>query len=148
MSDGFVAALIGLGGVALGSLGQWLISRSVVRAEMERLHRQLSEEFRFQQYSEWQSKFFAVVAELLAATDIEASSPFEKKKIVPLAIRAQLLLNPSVPSHAKVNGLINRLALAVNGWQKEASEGEILSLHAELLDAAREAVYLPGRLAE
>jgi hypothetical protein len=148
MSDGLVAALIGLGGVVLGSLGQWLISRSVVRAETERLHRQLSAEFRLQQFSEWQSKFSAVIAELLAVTDIEASSRFEKQKIVPLVLKAQLLLNPSVPSHAKVNGLINRLALAVNGCHEETSEREILSMHAELLDAAREAVYLPGRVVE
>ena len=145
MSEGLIAALIGLAGVILGSVGQWLISRHVIRSETERLHRQLSTEFRLQQFSEWQAKFSGVVADLLAATDPECSGSYNKANAVQLVLRAQLLLNPSLPSHAKVNGLINKLALTVNGWHGKPDPAAVLGLHGALLDAARDTLYLPGR---
>jgi hypothetical protein len=116
VSEGLIAALIGLAGVMLASIGQWLISRHVMRSETERLHRQLSSEFRLQQFSDWQAKFSEVMADLLAATDPECSSAYKKENTVRLVLKTQLLLNPSLPSHAKVNGLVNKLALTVNGW--------------------------------
>ena len=145
MSEGLLAALLGLAGVVFGSVGQWLISRHVVRSENERLHNQLSTEFRLQQFGDWQAKFSSVIADLLAATDPECSASSSKSSTVPLVLRAQLLLNPSLPSHAKLNALINKLALEVNGWHGKPNTEVVLALHADLLDSARSILYLPGR---
>jgi hypothetical protein len=145
MSEGLIAVLVGLAGVFFGSVCQWLISSRVIRSETERLHRQLSTEFRLQQFSEWQAKFSAVVADLLAATDPECLASHNKANTVQLVLRAQLLLNPSLPSHAKVNDLINKLALTVNGWHGKPDPSAVLDLHGALLDAARNTLYLPGR---
>jgi len=145
MSDELVAALIGLAGVAVASLIQWVVARSVVRSETERLHRQLSIEFRQQQFSEWQSEFQAVIAELLASTDPEVAKPFQKEKVVSLVLRAQLMLNPNLPSHARVSGLVNQLALTVNGWHGEPDQRALLGIHSALLEAAKETLYLPGK---
>ena len=101
-----LSALIGLGGALVGAIVQWLVARSTIRAETERLHRQLSNEFRLQQFSEWQTEFRSIMAELLALTDPEAQPSLPKERIVPLVLKAQLMLNIQVPSHAKVNGLI------------------------------------------
>lgn len=140
-----LAALLGLGGAVVGAIVQWLVARSTIRAETERLHRQLSDEFRLQQFSEWQAEFRSVMSELLALTDPEVNKPFLKERIVPAVLKAQLMLNLEVPSHAKVNGLINALALSVNGWRGSQDMSSILSTHGELLDAARDVLFLPGK---
>lgn len=144
MAVEIIAAMIGVGGVLLGGAAQWLVARATIRAETERLHRQLSDEFKLQQFSEWQSRFQDVMADLLAATDPEAGV-LDQSTIVPLVLRAQLMLNPELPPHAKTNGLINRLALATGGWHGEQDSQLILTIHAALLDAAKESLYLPGK---
>ncbi len=139
-----LVALIGLAGAIVAGTVQWFVARSTIRAETERLHRQLSNEFRLQQFSEWQNRFQDVMADLLVATDPEAG-PLEQKAIVPLVLKAQLMLNPELPSHAKTNGLINHLALATGGWQGKPDAHSILTIHAALLDAAKATLYLPGK---
>lgn len=143
MAVEIIVAMIGVGGVMLGGVAQWMVARATIRAETERLHHQLSNEFKLQQFSEWQSRFQDVMAELLVATDPEAGA-LEQSAIVPLVLRAQLMLNPKLPSHAKTNSLINRLALATGGWHGEQDTQSILTLHAALLDAAKATLYLPG----
>ena len=145
MPNEILAAIIGLGGALLGATVQWFVARSTIRAETERLHRQLSTEFRLQQFSEWQTEFRSVMSELLSATDPEANEVLPKMRIVQLVLKAQLMLNPNLPSHAKVNDLINFLALTMNGWHGEQDISSILRAHGELLDASREALYLPGK---
>lgn len=86
------------------------------------------------------------MSELLAATDPEANDKLETHRIVPLVLRAQLMLNPQLPHHAKVNDLVNKLALAVNGWDGDQDLRSVLTVHAALLDAARDTLYLPGKL--
>lgn len=140
-----LSALIGLGGALVGAIVQWLVASSTIRAETERLHRQLSREFRLQQFSEWQAEFRSVISELLALTDPEVQKTLPKERIVPLVLKAQLMLNLQVPSHEKVNGLINAIALAVNGWHGPQDMSSILRIHGELLDAARETLFLPGK---
>lgn len=140
-----LSALIGLGGALVGGIVQWFVARSTIRAETERLHRQLSSEFRLQQFSVWQAEFRSVISELLALTDPEVQKTFRKERIVPLVLKAQLMLNLQVPSHAKVNRLINAIALAENGWHGSQDMSSILRTHGELLDAAREALFLPGK---
>jgi len=139
-----LAALIGLSGVLLGGTVQWLVARSTIRSETERLHRQLSAEFRLQQFSEWQAEFRKVISELLALTDPEVHQALEKDRAIPLILKAQLMLNPRLQAHARVNGLINQLALAVNGWHGPQDAATILRIHGDLLDASRETLFLPG----
>jgi hypothetical protein len=81
---------------------------------------------------------------LLVVTDPEAGA-ISQSAIVPLVIRAQLMLNPELPSHARANRLINQLALATGGWHGEPDAQSILSIHAALLDAAKTTLYLPGK---
>lgn len=140
-----LAALIGLGGALVGAIIQWLVARSTIRAETERLHRHLANEFRLQQFSEWQTEFRSVMSELLAVTDPEVYSSPPKERIVPLVLKAQLMLNLQVASHAKVNGLINDLALTVNGWHGKQDVSALLRTHGKLLDASREILFLPGK---
>ena len=101
MSDEIAAAFIALVGVAGAGVIQWLVTGHTVRAESERLRQQLFAEFHRAQFTEWQSKFRETVAHLLAATDPELNSRFEKAKVVPLVLRAQLMLNPKLPAHAR-----------------------------------------------
>lgn len=145
MANEVLAALIGLGGAFVGAIIQWFVARSTIRAETERLHRQLSAEFRLQQLSEWQTEFRSVMSELLTVTDPETKGSLPKERIVQLVLKAQLMLNPNLPAHAKVNGLINALALAVNGWHGPQDLSAILRTHGELLDASRETLFLPGK---
>jgi len=140
-----LSALIGLGGALIGATIQWLVVRSTIRAETERLHRQLSTEFRLQQFSEWQSEFRAVMSELLVATDPEAQRAPKKERIVQFVLKIQFMLNPRLPSHARVNGLVNALALASTGWQGPQDAAAILRVHGELLEASRETLFLPGK---
>ena len=141
-----LAALVGVGGVTVGAVVQWLVARNALRAETERLYAKLREEFHLQQFSAWQSQFQSVMSELLAVTDPEANDKLEKQRIIPLVLKAQLMLNPQLPHHAKVNDLVNKLALAVNGWHADQDLRSVLTVHAALLDAARDVLYLPGRL--
>lgn len=145
MSVEILSALIGLGGAFVGATIQWFVARSTIRAETERLHRQLSTEFRLQQFSEWQIEFRSVMSELLAVTDPEAQRGLPNERVVQLVLKAQLMLNPSLPAHAKVNGLINALALAVNGWHGPQDISSILRTHGDLLEASRETLFLPGK---
>lgn len=144
MTNEILSALIGLGGAFVGATIQWFVARSTIRAETERLHSQLSREFRLEQFSEWQAEFRSVISDLLALTDPEVQQPPAKERIIPVVLKAQLMLNLKVPSHAKVNGLINKLALEVNGWHDSQDLASILRTHSELLDAARETLFLPG----
>jgi len=148
MSDEIAVAYIALGGglagVFVASIVQWLVTRTTVRAESERLRQQLLAEFHREQFTDWQAKFRETIADLLAATDPELNARFEKAKVVPLVLRAQLMLNPKRPAHARVNSLVNQLALAVNGWEQRGAS-ELLRLHSELLEAARDAMYVPAK---
>ncbi|TXH02533.1 MAG: hypothetical protein E6R07_15030 [Nevskiaceae bacterium] len=143
MSDTITVSLIGLIGVLLAAFVQWLVARFTVRNEADRLHKQLSTEFDLQQLSEWKTQFRQVLADLLAATDPEANPTPNKKQIIPLVLRAQLMLNPNLTAHGTVNSLINQLALKVNGWHGEPDQTAILRLHGQLLEAAREVMYRP-----
>jgi len=102
-------------------------------------------EFRLQQLSEWQTEFRSVMSELLAVTDPEAQDSPPKERIIQLVLKAQLMLNPSLPAHTKVNNLVNALALAVNGWHGPQDISSILHIHAALLEASRETIFLPGK---
>lgn len=145
MSAEILSALIGLGGALIGATIQWFVARSTIRSETERLHRQLSTEFRLQQFSEWQTEFRSVISELLAVTDPEAQNSLPKERIVQLVLKAQLMLNPNLPAHAKVNGLVNALALSTTGWHGPQDLSSILRIHSELLEASRETLFLPGK---
>ena len=136
-------ALIGIGGIFIAGIIQWLITRVTVRSENERLHKQLSSEFNYQQLSEWQTQFRTIMSDLLATTDPEANINYDKTRIIPLILSAQLMLDPNIATHAQVNRLINSLALKVNGWQEENHIKLILEVHGQLLEAARKIIYRP-----
>ena len=99
MPDTISVALIGLCGVVLAGFVQWLVARYTVRHETDRLHRQLVAEFNHQQLSAWQTQFRDIIADLLEATDPEVNFPPDKKRTIPLVLRAQLMLNPDLQGH-------------------------------------------------
>lgn len=142
-----VAAYITVGGMVaaamVAALVQWLVTKTVLRSEHKRLQAQLKTDFQLKQFSQWQNDFVATISELLAHTDSEVYPTPERKKVVPLIQKAQLMLNLELDSHRKVNGLINELGLAVNKWEHK-DMSEILRLHGSLLEASRAAIYLPG----
>ncbi|HHI94629.1 MAG TPA: hypothetical protein ENK04_14150 [Gammaproteobacteria bacterium] len=143
-----VSAYITIGGMfgvaAVTAITQWLVTKSIIRSEHERLHTQLSSDFKLGQFSKWQDEFLTTISELLASTDPEVHPEPKREKVVPLIQKAQLLLNLEIPVHRKVNGLINELGLAVNNWEVRGLS-EVLGIHGRLLEAARDAIYLPGR---
>jgi hypothetical protein len=59
-----LAPLLGLAGAALGATVQWLVSRTTIRAETERIYEKLRAEFELQQLSAWQAQFQSVISEL------------------------------------------------------------------------------------
>jgi hypothetical protein len=143
MSDTIAVALIGLIGVLVAAFVQWLVARFTVRAETDRLHRQLSAEFNLQKLSEWQMEFRQISADLLVAMDPQMNPVPDRKRIIPLVLRAQLMLNPNLPAHGAINSLINQLALMSTGWHGEVDQREILPLHARLLEESRNVMYRP-----
>lgn len=143
MPTEIIAAFVAVGGVMLGGILQWFVSRSVVRSETERLRRQLSIEFNFQQFSTWQANFQETIAHLLAATDPEIAKPYKRETIFPLVLKAQLMLNQNIPAHARANHYINDLAMRVCGWSESQDDHAVLCSHAGLLEAAKNALYIP-----
>jgi len=114
------------------------------RDETGRLFAQLRTEFHYQQFSDWQSRFQALMGELLVATDPEIGQP-KKDIIVPLVLKAQLMLNLHIPEHAVVNSLINQIALEVCGWNGVQPMPKVVwRLHSALLEATRASLYLPS----
>lgn len=144
MPEAISVALIGLCGVVLAGFVQWLVARYTVRHETDRLHRQLVAEFNHQQLSAWQTQFRNIIADLLEATDPEVNFPPDKKRMIPLVLRAQLMLNPDLQGHRASNALINELALKVGGWHGELDRSVILGIHGRLLEVSRQAMYRPG----
>lgn len=147
--DGVViASYITVGGMfgvaAITAIAQWMVTKAVIHSEHKKLQNQMQSEFRLQQFSSWQEEFLNTISNLLANTDPEVNPTPPREKVVPLIQKAQLLLNLELEPHRKVNALINELGLAVNHWQLRAPS-EVLGIQGRLLEAAREAIYLPGR---
>ncbi len=143
-----VAAYITVGGMfcvgVATALVQWFVTRAILRSEHQRLHIQLQTDFRLRQMSQWQQEFVSTISELLAHTDPEVYPMPERKKVVPLILKTQLMLNLDMEAHRKVNQLTNELGLAVTKWETRGLS-EILGIHGRLLEASRAAIYLPER---
>jgi len=144
------AAYITIGGMfgvaAITAVTQWLVTKSIIRSEHARLHTQLRSDFELNQFAKWQDEIVTVVSELLTHTDLEVCPAPQREKVVPLILKTQLLLNLNVQVHRNINNLVNELGLAVTKWEARGVS-EILGIHSRLLEAAREAIYLPGRQA-
>lgn len=132
-----------LGVAILGAITQWIVTKRIINAEHKRLENQLRSEFQLRRHESWETKFQEAITELLRVTDPEINPDISPRDVTPHIIRAQLLLNPRHPRHKEVNKLINELGLTVNGWLSVRDPLPILKLHGQLLDAAREIVYLP-----
>jgi len=141
-----ITAYITIGGMfgvaAITAFTQWIVTKSIIRSEHERLHTQLRSDFKLNQFAKWQEEFLDVISALLAQTDPEVYPTPEREKVVPLIQKAQLLLNLDIQTHRNINALVNELGLAVNKWETRGLS-EILGIHGRLLEAAREAICLP-----
>ncbi len=140
-----IAALIAVGGVVVAGIIQWLVTLLVVRSERQKLRQQLSDEFRYKHFSSWQERFQDLIVKLLAATDMEATPPYDRGAIIPLVHALQLMLDLRVPQHETVNALVNELALTANGWKGKPDVRTVLELQNRLLKASREAMFLSSK---
>ena len=142
-----IAAALTVGGmiavVLLTSISQWIVTKRIILSEHNRLSIQINSEFKLKQFEIWQKDFKEIVSLLLTATDPEIRNPFNRNEIVPLVLKVQLMLNLDNPSHKKVNGLVNNLALAVTGWEYGHDASSILNIHGHLLDASKAILYVP-----
>lgn len=127
----------------LTTITQWIVTKRIISSEHSKISIQINSEFKLKQFELWQNDFKEAMSLLLAATDPEIRKPFNKNEIVPLVHKIQLMLNLSNPGHKKVNGLVNALALAVNGWHNNIDETTILTTQGQLIDACKEILYLP-----
>ena len=146
--DGAVIAasvtVVGMITVAvLTTITQWFVTKRIITSDHSKISIQINSEFKLRQFELWQNDFKEAMSLLLAATDPEIRNPFNKNEIVPLIHKIQLMLNLANLGHRKVNGLVNDLALAVNGWNKNIDEASILRIHGHLIDASKEILYLP-----
>jgi len=146
--DGVVlAAMVTVGGMLgvaiVGAMIQWIVTRTVTRSEHERIRIQLQSESRLRRTEQWHVRFQETIADLLKETDPEVNPEQSSEKVVPLILRAQLMLSPKEPAHSRLLALITELGLVVNGWHGTRDVGAILRIHGELLDAAREILALP-----
>ena len=143
-----IASVITIGGMLgvafITVISQWLVTKSIIRSEHNRLKLEISSQFKHNQFSKWQESFVETISNLLSNTDPEVYPIPIREKVVPLIQKAQLLLNLEIQSHRKVNGLINELGLAVNKWE-ERGMSEILGISGRLLEASRDVIYLPGK---
>ncbi len=136
----------GMLGVAfLTAMTQWIVTKNIIRSEHQRINNQLNSEFRLRQFESWQKDFKETIANLLQETDPQLNPSLNNDSAIPHILRAQLMLNLDIPSHKKVNGIINNLGLAVTGWQSDNDAATLLNIHASLLDAAKDIMYLPGK---
>lgn len=136
--------VLGMFGVAfLGAFSQWLISKKSVESELKRLEIQLKSEFQSKRHEKWEADILESITELLTATDPEVHKEIIPATVTKYVLRTQLLLNHENPLQGQVNNLVNHLALAVNGWQKNRDGLPILKIHGQLLDAAKKIIYQP-----
>jgi len=147
-SSTVIAAYLTVGGMLgvaiLGAISQWFISKRVVSEEHKRLEIQLKSEFQSKRHEKWESDILEAITELLTATDPEINPEINSALVTKHVNRVQLLLNDKNPLQGQVNGLVNHLALAVNGWQGNRDELPILKIHGQLLDASKKLIYQPG----
>ena len=130
----------GMIGVALISLAaQLFTTRLLFHKERRRQISQIDSDIKSKALFQWKESVQENVSELLAATDPEISAATEKQQVVRSTLKIQLELDESIAEQAALNRAINKLSLAVNGWEQKTSK-DIFGLQNEVLQATKDAV--------
>ncbi len=133
-----------LGVALITSILQWKITKKIIHSEYLKLETQQNKEFKINQFSIWQKEMIDIISNLIAYTDPDIYPIFKIEKILPLLLKAQLILNTNENNHKKVNGLLNQLGKAVNRNPEEYDHNEIFRIRGEIIDSTKEIIYLPG----
>lgn len=138
-----------LGGSILGLVGTWII----VRAERGRVRLQLELEATHRRSEKYRDELLTTLAALLAATDPEINGRPDYATAVRLINHAQLLLDPTDPRQAALNGALSRLGFAaaahfqgplVSGPDRDANAQALFSAQGQVTDLARPILKLPS----
>ena len=142
MSEPLDVALVALAGVALGGLlagwFQRINTKTLVAAEMDKLRLQLDGEAKKRLVGRKQDWLLELVPELVSAADPELHAQFDYKRVVVLIQRIELLLDPKVPTEARLNMALANLGFAVQAavsGQRDISR--LLNTQAEVTEATR-----------
>ena len=128
---------------AISLLGNFVATTYLVKSEAKKTRDQLLIERKNQLNISWHSEFKELIASLLYETDPELHTKPNKKNIIKLMHKLNLMLNESIPIQHKVNESINKLALCANGWL-EADLSQMLSIQAEILELCKLIIYQPN----
>lgn len=110
------AAIISVGGMVLVTFFNLLGTRWSTRQENERLRDHLLEDWRLQQFGEWEKELRDCLSRLLAAVDPQLPSDFDYANIIAIVHRTQLLLDANDSDQSDLNSAVNKLALTITGW--------------------------------
>lgn len=139
------AAVITVGGMVLVTAFNLLGTMWTTRQETTRLRRHLLDDWRLQQYRQWEKELKDCLADLIAAVDPEAPVP-DQASIVRLVHRIQLLLDESDGTQATLNSAVNHLALTVAGWTSEKPDlSSLLALQNEVIVSGKAVLFNPAR---
>ncbi len=120
MSDTVLAAIVGVGGavtVAVVSVvTQLFVTRSVIRAERERLAAQLHGEEASRAREKREERLLNAISELLAASDPQSDEGVRYGRVANLIIHVQLLLDLRVPAEKNLNDALNDLGLRLQEY--------------------------------
>lgn len=143
MDAQIAAALVAAPIAILGIVAQLFIANRSSRAESERQDELIGSQFRSSQYAEWQKLFVPLVADLMEQIDPDIVPRPQVTRVSATILRLQMLLNLRIESHLKVHQLATQIGLHVR--DAKPSGLHLLTLSGHLLEAARQALFLPGR---
>lgn len=120
MSDIVAAAIISVSGAVLVAtvsvITQLFITKSVIRAERDKLLTQLRGEEGSRSREKRQDRIIDAVSEILAKSDPQIAPGVDYGRTVSLIHRLQLLLNLSRPNEAALNAALNDLGLQLQEY--------------------------------
>ena len=151
MTDTVAAAYISVAGAVIvaiaGAVTQLGITRSVIRAERERVRQQLVGEDDSRRAERRENRLLDAVADLIQAADPDGS-PAYARAVLEIQ-RIQLLLDLRVPAHKALNDSVNRLGMALDAYRREdaktadslSSTRSVLQAQSEVIEAARHVIH-------
>jgi len=147
MSDIVIAAIISVGGVALGAaisqLMTFLTTRRLISSEYRRMIAQIEREARERCRERRTERLIETLSRLLAASDPELHRRPPYEEAVALIHRSQLLLNLESDAERALNGKLNELGLALAGYvQSPGTDRQVMLLrvHGQVIDLSKAVV--------
>jgi hypothetical protein len=149
MTDAIQTALIGLGGVLLGSGGALVAQIVGIRAQRRHQETQLRGDEILHTRERRRDRLLDAVAGALASGDPQ-SADFSYTTILRHVHHAQLLLDPKIPEELRLNQAISELASAVHDYYpvkhlgvdaKTAEVQRILRAQSEMVESCRRMVW-------